>query len=104
MFDAVIRWFSNTKRAKDIAKSRIQLMLAYERTEISPEIMDSLREEIFEVISKYFVIKEDSVEMNLSRSDESVALMANIPILKMKRQVISAKQGEITNESQDMNC
>ncbi len=86
MFESISRWLRGSKSSKEIGKSRLQLILAYDRSEIHPEILDSLKEEIFNIISKYFVIKEDDVEMNLSKTDESVALMANIPILSMKRQ------------------
>lgn len=86
MFESISRWLRGNKSSKDIGKSRLQLILAYDRTEIQPEILDALKEEIFNTISKYFVIKEDDVEMNLAKTDESVALMANIPILSMKRQ------------------
>lgn len=86
MFESISRWLRGSKGSKDIGKSRLQLILAYERTEIHPEILDALKEEIFNTISKYFIIKEDDVEMNIAKTDESVALMANIPILSMKRQ------------------
>jgi len=94
MFDAITRWLKGGKGSKDIAKNRLQLILAYERTEISPEILDSLKEAIFAVISKYFVIKEDNVEMSLAKSEESVALMANIPILKMIRKPFSREMSQ----------
>jgi cell division topological specificity factor len=86
MFEAVVRWLRGGNGSKDICKSRLKLILAYDRTEISPEVLDALKEDIFLTISKYFDIKEDDVIMNISKTEDTVALMANIPIMGMKRQ------------------
>ena len=88
MFDAIIRWIKGEQESKEVCKSRLKLILAYDRTEISPEILDALRDDMFLTISKYFDIKEDDVVMNISKNEETVALMANIPIMGMKRQTI----------------
>jgi len=88
MFETVIRWLRGGHGSKDIGKSRLKLILAYDRTEISPEVLDALKEDMFLTISKYFDIKEDDVIMNISKSDDTVALMANIPILGMKKQAV----------------
>ncbi|HGE69600.1 TPA: cell division topological specificity factor MinE [Candidatus Poribacteria bacterium] len=91
MFESIIKWLKGEQQqaSKDICKNRLKVILAYDRTEISPEILDALKEDMFLAISKYFDIKEEDVMMNISRSDESVALMANIPIIGMKRQPIA---------------
>ena len=86
MFESIARWLRREKGSKDIGKSRLQLILVHDRTGVSPEILDSLREDMFQVISKYFVIRESDVEMSLEREEGSVALVANIPVLSMKRQ------------------
>ena len=88
MFEAVVRWLRGGQGSKDIGKSRLKLILAYDRTEISPEILDALKEDMFLTISKYFDIKEDDVIMNISKTEDTVALMANIPILGMKKQPV----------------
>ena len=85
MFENLSRWLRKGKGSKNTAKSRLQLILVHDRTGVSPEILDSLREDMFLVISKYFIIKEDDVEMSLERDEDAVALVANIPVLSMKR-------------------
>jgi cell division topological specificity factor len=86
VFEAISRWLRKGKGSKITGKSRLQLILVHDRTGVSPEILDSLRDDIFRVISKYFVVKENDVEMDIERDEDSVALVANIPILSMKRQ------------------
>ena len=86
MFEGINRWFRRGKGSKNMGKSRLQLILIHDRTGVSPEILDALREDMFCVISKYFVVNEADVEMNIERDEGSVALVANIPVLSMKRQ------------------
>ena len=56
---------------------------------MSPEILDKIKGEILEVISKYIEIDANDVEISLNRSDDiegeaSPALIANIPIKNIK--------------------
>jgi cell division topological specificity factor len=44
-----------------------------------------LKEELIQVISKYMDIDETGLEVNLDESDDSVALVANIPVKNVKR-------------------
>ena len=85
MFDGISRWLRRGKNSKTVVKNRLQLILIQDRTGVSPEILDALREDMFRVISNYFIIEENSVEMSLETQDDTVALIANIPVLKMKK-------------------
>ncbi|WP_027338572.1 cell division topological specificity factor MinE [Halonatronum saccharophilum] len=66
--------------SKDLAKERLRLVLVHDRIGVSPELIDDMKEELIEVISKYLDIDEDGLEMDLDRNDNSVALIANIPV------------------------
>ena len=46
--------------------------------------MDKLRDDIIRVISNYMEIDKKDMEINLANDDDSVALVANIPVSKMK--------------------
>ena len=53
--------------------------------------MESLQAELTEVLSKYFILKREQVEMELEREQDSMALVANIPVIGTKtRQPIQA--------------
>ena len=73
------------------AKSRLQLALVSDRTGCSPEIMEKIKNDIIEVISKYIEIDLDGLDINImqTRSDTGdgnvPALYANIPIKELKR-------------------
>ena len=87
MFENITRWLRRGKGSKITGKSRLQLILVHDRLGVSSEVLDALREDVFLAISKYFDIDEKSVEMDIEREEDSVALVANIPILSMKRRV-----------------
>ena len=87
MFENISRWLRGGKDSKVTVKNRLQLILIQDRTGVSPEILDGLREDVFQVISKYFEVNESDVEMSLeTMDDDAVALVANIPVLRIKRQ------------------
>ncbi len=86
VFDGISRWLRRGKNSRAVVKNRLQLILIQDRTGVSPEILDALRDDMFTVISKYFIVQEEGVEMSLETHDDSVALVANIPVLRIKRQ------------------
>ncbi len=68
-----------------IAKDRLKLVVAYDRTEMSPQLLDNLRDEIITVLTKYMDIDINKIEIDLDHDDKMVALVANIPVIKIKR-------------------
>ena len=74
---------------KQVAKDRLKLILIHDRGEIAPQIIEKIREEILQVISKYIDIQMDDVEISVNRSDDDEgenfsALIANIPIKNIR--------------------
>ena len=83
MLDSLLKIFSKEKSGK-VAKRRLQMVLIQDRASVSPEMMNQLRDDIFQVISKYMVINQSDMEITLENVDDSVALVANIPVQNMK--------------------
>jgi len=71
--------------SKNIAKERLRLVLVHDRASISPQMLNKLKEDLIRVISNYMDIDEEAMEVNLSQDDREVALVANIPVTRMKR-------------------
>ena len=67
------------------AKDRLKIVLIHDRTDISPQLLDNLRGEIVDVLAKYMDIDTQKIEIDLDHDDNAVALVANIPILRIKR-------------------
>ena len=73
--------------SKSVAKERLRLVLVHDRLDMSESMMDALRTDLIATIGKYMEIDQESLEVSLSRDDEGVALVANIPVKNVKRQV-----------------
>ena len=70
------------------ARERLQLVLAHDRSDLSPEQLDQMRREIFEVVAKYVDIDLEEGDVTLETEDRVTALVANLPI---RRTMASAK-------------
>ncbi len=62
------------------AKERLQLVLAHDRSDLSPELLDQMRREILEVVAKYVEIDLSEGDVSLETEDRVTALVANLPI------------------------
>jgi cell division topological specificity factor len=71
--------------SKTVAKERLRLVLVHDRMNVSPQLLEALKEDLIKVITHYMEIDETALEVSLNQEDNSVALMANIPVLRMKR-------------------
>lgn len=83
----IFKLFSNKPSSKEVAKERLKLILIHDRQDLSPELLESMKNEILQVISKYVVIDDEDVEVKLTKTDASEgyspALIASIPIKKI---------------------
>ena len=87
MFEVVMKLLNrNQKTFKEIAKDRLKVVLIHDRANISPEVMQALKNDIIEVISHYMDINKNEMEISLENDDNSVALLANIPVNRIKNQ------------------
>ncbi len=86
MFELLQKIFGNGQASsKEIAKERLRLVLVHDRASVSPQLMELLKKDIIHVISNYMDINEQEMEVNFTKTNTSVALVANIPVNRMKR-------------------
>jgi cell division topological specificity factor len=69
-----------------VAKERLRLVLAHDRADISPALLDTLKDEIVTVISRHVAIDAESVQVTFSQSARETRLVADIPLLTRRRQ------------------
>lgn len=77
--------FFRKAKSKKEAKERLQFILVQDRINLSPEIIDRMREEIIEVISRYVEVERSAIEIELKRNQEQTTLQANIPVRGIRR-------------------
>lgn len=70
--------------ARATAKDRLKLVLMHDRADIPGPMMDQMRAELLTVLSKYVEIDQAALEVSLERSEGTVALLANIPIRRVR--------------------
>lgn len=92
MLEFINKMLGRESSSKNIAKERLRLVLVHDRASISPTLLNNLKEDLIKVISNYMDIDESALEVNLNQDDREVALVANIPVVRMKRDYASNKQ------------
>jgi len=86
MLDFLNRLFGReNSSSKNVAKERLRLVLVHDRVGVSPELLQALKTDLIQVINNYMEIDEEALEVSLDSSENQVALVANIPVKKMKR-------------------
>jgi len=62
------------------AKQRLQLVLIQDRLDLPTDEMESMKQEIWEVVSRYLRVADDFLEFEIRRLDELVVLVSNIQV------------------------
>jgi cell division topological specificity factor len=83
--DLIGKFFKDDTTSKNIAVERLRLVLVHDRANISPGLMEALKEDLIAVISKYMDIDEEAMEINLNSGELSAALVASIPVKRIRR-------------------
>ncbi|MBO5083188.1 MAG: cell division topological specificity factor MinE [Lachnospiraceae bacterium] len=79
------------KKSSDVAKDRLKILLISDRVNCSPEVLERIKADIAEVISKYMKIDVNTMEIQISKTGmksinntKTPTLYANIPILDLR--------------------
>jgi cell division topological specificity factor len=80
-----VRKFFGTQSSSTTAKERLRLVLMTDHLALAPEIIENMKRDLVEVISRYVEVDRDKVEVNFEREDRALAMLANIPIVSVNR-------------------
>jgi len=70
--------------AKDVACNRLRVVLMQDRTNLTPELLQRMRKELVELLSKYVEMDKEALELNFEQEGEQMALMLSIPVVRAK--------------------
>ena len=78
------------KSSGSVAKDRLKLLLVSDRADCSPDVMEAIKNDIIQVISKYMEIDAEGLDIQITQTESETtngtvpALYANIPIKDLK--------------------
>jgi cell division topological specificity factor len=87
------------RNSRQEVKNRLKLILAHDRAAIAPEMLEAMRREILEVVSRYVDLDAEEMELTLDSSDRLTVLVANLPIRRVNPEFYTVKEETITGEA-----
>ena len=83
----LIRWLINQiansedpELSSETARRRLQLVLIQDRLDLPADKMEAMKQEIWEVVSRYLAVSDEFLEFEIKRLDELVVLVSNIQV------------------------
>ena len=89
----------NDRNSRQEVKNRLKLVLAHDRSDLTPQMIESMRREILEVVSKYVDLDADAMDFSLENSSRVTSLVANLPILRVKPEFYTVKMEGIAEKT-----
>lgn len=85
MLDLISKVFGRESPSAEIAKERLRLVLVHDRSSVTPQFLERLKEDLIRVISEYMDIDTATMDVRLAQSENQAALVASIPVRRVKR-------------------
>lgn len=76
----LLDFFTKRRESANIAKDRLQIILAHERQLNSAPFVEDLKKDLIIIISKYIKIDPSRIDVKLERDNHLEILEINIPL------------------------
>jgi cell division topological specificity factor len=79
-----IQRFFGRPPSSTTAKERLRLVLLSDHLSLAPEVVDALKHDLIDVISRYLDVDVPNCDVTFEQREKEIAMLANIPILGMR--------------------
>src|SRR5574344_1688200 len=90
LYKKVLNFFQTKEETeentKNVACNRLKLVLMQDRTNLTPYLLERMRGEMIDVLSKYVEMDKEALELNFEQEGEQMALMLSIPVVRAKEE------------------
>jgi len=74
------RLMGKQPKSANQAKERLKLVLIHDRTDLTPAMLEAMKDELLQVISRYVEIDPASVQITMAQEGREQRLVADIPL------------------------
>jgi len=99
--DLINKLLGRQAASAGMARQRLQLVLAHDRSDLNSELLEQMRREILEVVSRYVEIDVEGGDVSLATEDRVTALVANLPIRRTRPLAESGAAAAATDSDED---
>jgi cell division topological specificity factor len=79
------RLLGHKPKSANQAKERLTMVLIHDRTDLNPDILEKMKDEMMQVISRYVEIDPAFVQISMEKDGREQRLIAEIPIKPLRR-------------------
>jgi cell division topological specificity factor len=85
----ILRRLLGDRPSGQIAHKRMQFVLMHDRVDITPDMLEAVKNDIIKVLSKYMEIDNRSIKVDLEQGKDFMAPISNVQVKRVYRHASS---------------
>lgn len=85
MLKTIVRRFFGEKGSGETARRRMQFVLMHDRLDLTPDVLECLKNDIMLVLSRYMEIDHNTIRVDLEQGKDFAALVSNVQVKRVYR-------------------